>query len=321
MKIVNTPEDILIKANKGNGDVEFVENLHKEHHNTTLAELDSHHTPQWCPGCGNFGILLSIKKAIVNLKLDPKDVVIVSGIGCSGKEPHYLKTYGIETIHGRALPVATGTKLANKNLHVIVVGGDGDGYGIGMGHFIHAMRRNINLTYIVHNNEIYGLTKGQTSPTSPKGTKSVSTPNGAIEEPVNPLVLGLGSGATFIARGFAGDVNHLADLISKGIEHKGFAIIDTLQPCVSYNPNFSYNYIKERVMKIEEQENYNPKDKHIAYNFATINQEDKIPIGIFYQSEEDRETYIDDLPEDKEGPLVLHDISNINIDDLLDNYE
>ena len=320
MKLVNTPEEILEKSQKSE-DTEFVRKMHEEHNSTTIQELDPKHTIQWCPGCGNYGILLAIKTAIVKQGLDPKDVVVVSGIGCSGKTPHYIKTYGIETIHGRALPVATGTKLANKDLHVIVVGGDGDGYGIGMGHLMHALRRNINLTYIVHNNEVYGLTKGQTSPTAPKGTKSVSTPNGAIETAVNPIVTALAGGATFIAKGFAGDIPHLANLIEKGMRHKGFSIIDVAQPCVSYNPNMSHNWYKERIYKLEEQEGYDPKNKHWAYNIALEDQNEKIPIGIFYHSDSDRETYIDDLTEDKNLPLVKQDISNVNIDNLLDLYE
>jgi 2-oxoglutarate ferredoxin oxidoreductase subunit beta len=304
-----------------NRDEEFVEELHKNHHNTTLDELDSGHKPQWCPGCGNFGIVLAIKKAIVNLGIDPKDVLVVSGIGCSGKTPHYLKAYGIETIHGRALPVATGAKLANNKLHVIVVGGDGDGYGIGMGHFVHAMRRNINLTYIVHDNEIYGLTKGQASPTTPKGKITTSTPFGAPETPVNPVVVALGAGATFIARSFAGDINHLTSTIEKAISHQGFSFIDVAQPCVSMNPQRSYEWYKERILKLDELEDYNPKDKVWAYKRAIINEEEKVQIGIYYHSDSDNEVYCDHLPESKNEPLVLHDISNVDIDPVLKNYE
>lgn len=318
VKIVNTPQEIL--EAKDNGDIKFVTDAHKEH-NTTVTELNSPNTAQWCPGCGNFGIVLAIKKAIVKQGIDPKDVLVVSGIGCSGKTPHYLKTYGIETIHGRALPVATGAKLANKDLHVIVVGGDGDGYGIGMGHLMHAFRRNINLTYVVHNNEVYGLTKGQTSPTAPKGTKSVSTPNGAIETPVNPIIIALAGGATYIAKGFAGDIEGLSDLIANGMKHKGFSIIDTAQPCVSYNPRMSFMWYKERIYKLEEEEGYDPKNKHWSYNKALQDQEDKIAVGVYYHSDIDRETYIDDLPEDKELPLVKQDISNVYIENLLENYE
>lgn len=320
MKDVNTPEEVLKLSAKGNGDVEFVEKIHKEH-NTTVVELNEpEHEIQWCPGCGDFGILMAIKQAIVKQKIDPKDVVVVSGIGCSGKLPHYIKTYGFETIHGRALPVATGVKLANKDLHVIVVGGDGDGYGIGMGHLMHTMRRNINVTYVVHNNEIYGLTKGQTSPTSVKGLKSVSTPNGAIETPVNPMALAITGGATFIAKGFAGDIPGLSDLIAKGMQHKGFSIIDVGQPCVSYNPRMSYQWFQERVYKIEETPGYNPADKVWAMTKALEEQEEKIPIGIYYQHN-DRETYIDDLPEDNKECLVKQSIEDIDIENLLDNYE
>ena len=318
MKLVNTSEEIL--KNQNNGDVEFVANMKKEHA-TTLVELnESEHIVQWCPGCGDFGILFAIKKAIVTLGIDPANVVVVSGIGCSSKLPHYIKTFGIETLHGRALPVATGVKLANKDLHVIVVGGDGDGYGIGMGHLMHAMRRNINLTYVVHNNEIYGLTKGQTSPTSPKGTKTVSTPNGAIETAVNPLALAITGGATFIAKGFAGDIEGLSNLIAKGMMHEGFAIIDVAQPCVSYNPLRSYQWYQERVYNIETIEGYKPKDKIWAMAKAIEKEDEKIGVGIYYHSDTDRDTYLDELPEDKNLPLVKQNIENIDIDKLINEY-
>ena len=319
MKEVNTPEKVLNSQNYG--DVEKVKQLHKEHE-TIVEELnEGGHTNQWCPGCGDFGILLSIKKAIVKLKINPKDVVVVSGIGCSSKLPHYIKTYGIETLHGRALPVATGVRLANKDLHVIVVGGDGDGYGIGMGHFIHTMRRNLNLTYVVHNNEIYGLTKGQTSPTSPKGTKSVSTPNGSIETAVNPIELALSGGASYIARGYAGDIEGLGEIIANGIKHKGFSFIDVAQPCVSYNPAKSYQFYQENTFKVETISSYDPKNKMWGLAVANADHKGKVPIGVYYHNPELRETYVDDLPEDKKLPLVKQDISNVDIDNLLDNYE
>ena len=319
-KEVNTPDETLKQSAAGNGDVEAVEKIHNEH-GATVADLNEpDHENQWCPGCGDFGILMSIKQAIVKQGIDPKDVIVVSGIGCSGKLPHYIKTYGFETIHGRALPCASGVKFANKDLHVIVVGGDGDGYGIGMGHLMHTMRRNINLTYVVHNNEIYGLTKGQTSPTSVKGLKTVSTPNGAIETPVNPMAIAITGGATFIAKGFAGDIPGLADLIAKGMQHKGFSIVDVGQPCVSYNPRMSYQWFMDRVYKIEETKGYDPKNKVWAMNKALEDQEEKIPVGIFYQNQEERDTYIDELPEDVEA-LVKHDISNVDIEKLLDGYE
>lgn len=318
MKAVNTPEK-TVEERKNNNDKEFVASLHRKHSLQVQDLAEPGHTIQWCPGCGDFGILLAIKKAIIDSNIDPDKTVIVSGIGCSGKLPHYIKLYGVETLHGRALPVATGVKLANKALHVIVVGGDGDGYGLGIGHLMHTMRRNVNLTYVVHNNEIYGLTKGQTSPTSVKGTKSVSTPNGAIETPVNPIALGLTGGATFVARSYAGDTQNLSKTISQGIQHRGFSLIDVGQPCVSYNPRMSYQWYQERVYTIEELKDYNPQDKTWAMIKALEDQEEKIPIGIFYK--EDRETYIDHLPEDDSASLVSQDISNIDVESLLDKYE
>ncbi len=286
----------------------------------TIEDLDPKHASQWCPGCGNYSIVMAVKKAIINLGIDPKDVLIVSGIGCSSKFPHYLKTYGIETIHGRALPVATGAKLANKDLHVIVVGGDGDGYGIGMGHLMHTMRRNINITYLVNNNQIYALTKGQTSPTTPKGKQTPSTPFGAIETPVNPIELALAGGATYIAKGFSGDIDHLAGLIEGGMKHKGFSLIDIAQICVSFNPDLTLSWYKERIYKLEDVQSYDRKNKFWAHSHAVESQDEKIGIGVYYESDTDRETYIDDLPEDKKEALVRQDIANVNIDKILDGY-
>lgn len=295
--------------------------MNEEKKEFTIMDLDPKHTSQWCPGCGNFGIVMAVKKAIVRLGIDPKDVLIVSGIGCSSKFPHYLKTYGIETIHGRALPVATGAKLANKDLHVIVVGGDGDGYGIGMGHLMHTMRRNINITYIVNNNEIYALTKGQTSPTTPKGKKTASTPNGSIETPVNPIELALTGGATYVAKGFSSDVEHLADLIEGGIKHEGFSLIDVAQICVSFNPLMNNDWYMERIYKLEDSTGYNRNDKFWAHRHAVENQDEKIGVGVYYESNTDRETYIADLPEDNAGSLVRQDISNVDVEKILDTYE
>ena len=279
--------------------MEYVGNENKI--KVSLEMLDPKHWNQWCPGCGNYGILMAVKKAIIKLGLDPKDVLVVSGIGCSSKFPHYIKTYGIETIHGRALPVATGAKLANKDLHVIVVGGDGDGYGIGMGHFIHSKRRNINLTYIVNNNEIYALTKGQTSPTTPKGNKTPSTPNGSIEEPVNPISLAISGGATYVARSFSGDIEGMTELIANGISHKGFSLIDVAQICVSWRPKYDFKWYKERIYYLKDVKGYNPNDKNWALKYAYENQNEKIGLGLYYQSKD--KTYIDYLPEDEKLPF------------------
>ncbi len=285
----------------------------------TLQMLDPKHWNQWCPGCGNFGIVMAVKKAIMKLGIKPKDVLIVSGIGCSSKFPHYVNSYGIETLHGRALPVATGAKLANKDLHVIVIGGDGDGYGIGMGHLMHTMRRNINLTYIVNNNEIYALTKGQTSPTTPKGRKTPSTPNGSIEEPVNPMALALAGGATYIAKSFSGDIEGMTNLIANGMEHKGFALIDIAQICVSWTPLINFKWYQERIYQLDKVKGYKPNDKGWALKHAYDDQNEKIGVGLYYQAKES--TYIDSLPEDAKLPLVKQDISSVDVENILDKYE
>ncbi len=270
--------------------------------------------PNWCPGCGNYGILMALKQALVELELEPHNIFISSGIGCSGKVPHWIRTYGIHGIHGRPLPPATGVHLANTELTVIAVGGDGDGYGIGTAHFIHTMRRNLDITYLVHNNMIYGLTTGQTSPTSSKGFRSKSTPAGVIEVPVNPIALALASGATFIARGFAGDVKHLRSLIVEGIRHRGFALIDIFQPCVTFNKINTYDFWKERVYKLEES-GHDPRDKNLAWERAQEN-EDKIPIGVFYR--EERPTYADEIPH-LSTPLVKQSLE-ADITELMEEF-
>ena len=186
--------------------------------------------PDWCAGCGDFGVLNALQRACAELRLKPHEILTVSGIGCSSNLPGYFNSYGMHTLHGRSLPVATGAKLGNDELTVIVTGGDGDGYGIGGNHFIHTSRRNIDLTYIVMNNQVYGLTTGQVSPTSILGMKTKSTPFGSVEMPVNPITAAIMAGATFVARGFSGDVRHLSDLMVKAIQHKGFALLGRVQP-------------------------------------------------------------------------------------------
>ncbi|MEK0326352.1 MAG: thiamine pyrophosphate-dependent enzyme, partial [Nitrosopumilus sp.] len=201
-------------------------------------KLSDYKTPvhnDWCPGCGDFGILNALQMTLADMSLDPSRVALFSGVGCSSKMPHYVNAYGIHTLHGRGLPFAIGAKLANPNLEVIAVGGDGDGFGIGAGHFVNTGRRNLNFTYLIHDNGVYGLTKGQASPTLKRGLKpkSLSVPN--PNESINPIALALASGYTFIGRGYAYEVKHLKDLIRRGIEHKGSAFIDILQPCPTYN--------------------------------------------------------------------------------------
>lgn len=266
---------------------------------TELKDLQTRENPNWCPGCGDYGIQAAVKGAIVKAGLKPHEIVIVSGIGCGSKLPHYVKTYGFEGLHGRPLPVATGIKLANPSLTVMAVGGDGDGYGLGMGHLIHSMRRNINITYIVQNNQIYGLTTGQTSPTSSKGTRTKSTPDGAIEIPVNPIELGLASGATYLARGYAGDLPHLTSLIAGALQHRGFALIDVFQPCKTFNKVNTYEFFGSRVYRLEDDKSFSvagPGDEKAICEAVKRGREweKRIPIGLFYR--EDRATYEDEEP-------------------------
>ncbi|MHB9145636.1 MAG: 2-oxoacid:ferredoxin oxidoreductase subunit beta [Symbiobacteriia bacterium] len=203
--------------------------------------------PTWCAGCGDFGVLAAMQRAATTLGLHPDEVAVVSGIGCSGKLTSYINVYGLHGIHGRTLPIATGVKTANRGLTVMATGGDGDGYAIGVGHFVHACRRNVDITYVVMDNNIYGLTTGQTSPTSQKGFRSKTSPEGSLEEPVRPLELALTSGASYVAQGFSGDVNTLSELIRRGIEHTGFALINAISPCVTFNKAFGFNYFKQNL--------------------------------------------------------------------------
>ena len=196
-----------------------------------LSDLKTTAHNDWCPGCGDFGILNAVQMALTEMNVDPSRTVVVSGVGCSSKAPHFIKTYGVHTLHGRALPFAAGIKLANPNLEVVIEGGDGDGLGIGAGHFVNAGRRNLDMLYIVHDNEVYGLTKGQAAPTMKLGMKTKSLPLPNINQGINPIMLAIASGYTFVARGYSYDVRHLKDLIIKGIRHRGFAFLDVLQPC------------------------------------------------------------------------------------------
>jgi 2-oxoglutarate ferredoxin oxidoreductase subunit beta len=253
-----------------------------EPHQLTAADFKGKVAPDWCPGCGDFGVLNSLQKVLADMKIQPHDAITISGIGCSSNLPGFINTYGMHTLHGRALAVATGVQMANHTLKVIVTGGDGDGFGIGGNHFLHTMRRNVDLLYLVMDNQIYGLTTGQTSPTSRKGMKTKSMPYGNVEEPINPITIALAAGATFVARGYSADPKHLADLIRQGIEHKGFAFIDVFSPCVTYNHDNTYAWFKERVRKLEEDASYNPSDWREAMKRALL-WGDEIPIGKFFQ--------------------------------------
>jgi 2-oxoglutarate ferredoxin oxidoreductase subunit beta len=254
----------------------------------------------WCPGCGDFAVLRGIQTALASLEINPKDVLVVSGIGCSSNIPGFLKSYGFHGLHGRAVPVATGAKLVNPDLNVIVAGGDGDGYGIGLNHWVHAMRRNFDITYVVMNNQIYGLTTGQASPTTEKGQRTKSTPMGVIELPINPISMALVTGATFVARAFSGNADHLAKIVELGIKHKGFSLVDILSPCVTYNKRNTYQWFRERVYRLQD-DGHNTKNLDDAIKKS--NEWDaKIPIGVFYEA--DRPTYEDEEPGLKRGPVV-----------------
>ncbi|MEM3075736.1 MAG: thiamine pyrophosphate-dependent enzyme [Candidatus Bilamarchaeaceae archaeon] len=270
----------------------------------TINDFNTKERPQWCPGCGNYALLTALKGALAELGRLPHEVVIVSGIGCSGKVPHYLNTYGFEGLHGRPVPVASAIKMVNPRLTVIAEGGDGDGYQEGIQHFLHVTRRNHDITYIVHDNQIYGLTTGQASSTSLQGMKTKTTPWGVIEIPFNPILAAIDCGATYVARGFSGEPQHLKELIKGAITHKGFALVDVFQPCVTFNKLNTYEWFRERIYKLEET-GHNPKDKKAAREKA---EEDcatdykKVPIGLFYK--EERPTYEDQLPQVKDMPLV-----------------
>lgn len=261
-------------------------------------KLTQYKTPlwiDWCPGCGDFGILSALQMALAELNLDPYKTVLFSGIGCSGKTPHYVNVNGIHTLHGRAIPYATGLKLANPNLEVIVEGGDGDMLGIGAGHLVATGRRNVDITIIIHDNGVYGLTKGQASPTLKRGikTKALATPN--IYDSINPLVLALSVGFTFVARGYAYDTKHLKELIKAGIQHKGAALIDVLQPCPTYNDINTKEWYQPRVYKLEDDKNWDPivrepSEDEVSRKLMNaiakaLEWGEKIPIGIFYKNE------------------------------------
>jgi len=271
--------------------------------------------PAWCPGCGNFDILEALNRALIEMEIEPHQVLLVSGIGQAGKLPHYTRGNVFNSLHGRPVPPAIGAKIANSELIVIAVSGDGDAYGEGGNHFLHAARRNHDITYLVHDNQVYGLTKGQASPTSDVGFITKTTPYGATS-PVNPIALAIVSGASFVSRGFAGDIDHLSHLIKKGITHRGFALIDILQPCVSFNHKNTFQWYRERVYKLED-EKYDPSDKKAALEKALIWGE-RIPIGIIY--EENLSVYEDQLPTLSERPLVKQKIDPRRVEKLLAEF-
>ena len=247
--------------------------IKKEHYKSKIK-------PDWCPGCGDFGVLSSLQTALAELGLEPHKVLVVSGIGCSSNLPGFINTYGMHTLHGRGLAVATGAKLGNHELTVISTGGDGDGFGIGGNHFLHTMRRNIDITYLTMDNQIYGLTTGQVSPTSVKGMKTKTTPHGNVENPINPIPLAMVAGATYVARGYSANPKHLVEMIKGAITHKGFSFLDVFSPCVTYNKDNTYKWFRPRVKPLED-EGHDPTNFHKSMDKAYL-WGDEIPIGLFW---------------------------------------
>ena len=265
--------------------------------------------PDWCAGCGDFGVLRTLQRACAELGLQPHEILTVSGIGCSSNLPGYFNGYGMHTLHGRALAVATGAQMANHELTVVATGGDGDGYGIGGNHFTHTARRNVDMTYLVMNNQIYGLTTGQVSPTSEEGMKTKSTPFGSVEMPVNPITSAIMNGATYVARGFSGQALHLVSLIKQAILHKGFALVDVFSPCVTFNHDNDYKFFKPRVRKLEDIE-HDTTDWKAACEKAMVWGDD-IYIGCFFQKLSPALDKLEGVL-DEGGPLAHRDLGITN---------
>ncbi len=281
---------------------------------STIEDYGSYETA-WCPGCGNFSILKAVKQALAGSQLEPHEVLFVSGIGQAAKAPHYLNTNLFNGLHGRSLPVATGAKLANPALTVIVESGDGCNYGEGGNHFLAAIRRNIDMTLLVHNNQVYGLTKGQASPTSAEGFVTKAQPEGVFSAPFNPILVSVAMQTGFVARGFAGMIDHLSELIQQGIAHRGFALIDVLQPCVSFNKVNTFAWYKERCEPLPEA--HDPTDWEAAMK---VSREwgDRIPVGIIYRNK--RLPFEQHLPVLSDGPLVGRDVDREMLTTILEGY-
>jgi 2-oxoglutarate ferredoxin oxidoreductase subunit beta len=267
---------------------------------SAAADYKSPEPLTWCPGCGDYAVLHALLGACAALGIERQNLAVVSGIGCSSNLPHFIRSYGVHGLHGRAMPLAQGVKMANKNLKVVVAGGDGDSYGIGAGHFLHVLRRNIDLTWIVMDNQIYGLTTGQASPTSEKGHATKSTPTGSPEYALNPIAHAVIGGATFVARGFSGEPHHLADLMKRALSHKGFALIDVLSPCVTWNKINTYDWYRHRIVTLEN-EAHDPSDRGAALRQA-VREDGKLPIGVFYETV--APTFMEEEPAMQGEPLV-----------------
>lgn len=272
----------------------------------TLKDFRNNVKPNWCPGCGDFSVQAAIQRASANVGLEPEQLAIVSGIGCSGRISGYINSYGFHGVHGRALPIAQGLKMANRELTVLAAGGDGDGFAIGMGHTVHAIRRNIDVTYIVMDNQIYGLTKGQTSPRSSVGFKTKSTPQGSIESTLAPLEIALAAGATFVAQSFSSNLKQLTALIEEGMKHKGFSLINVFSPCVTFNKINTYDWFKENIVDLETVPDYDPSNR--AQAMSKLMETNGMITGLIYQ-DKSRKSYEDLVPGFKPEGLANQDVS------------
>lgn len=285
----------------------------------TFKDFRNDIKPNWCPGCGDFSVQAAIQRAAANVGLNPEQLAVVSGIGCSGRISGYIRSYGFHGIHGRALPIAQGVKMANRDLTVIASGGDGDGFAIGMGHTVHAIRRNIDVTYIVMDNQIYGLTKGQTSPRSSVGFKTKSTPQGSIESALNVMELALTTGATFVAQSFSSDLKELTSLIEAGLNHKGFSLINVFSPCVTYNKVNTYEWFKNNLTSLDSIEGYDPSNREDAMQM--LMKYNGLVTGLIYQNK-NQKPYEELVYGFKEEPLAHQDIqvSQAHFDKLMAEF-
>ncbi len=286
--------------------------------NATSGAFDNDVPIAWCPGCGNFSILKALKQALVDMDFKPNEIILVSGIGQAAKLPHYLRCNFFNGLHGRSLPIATAIRIANSDVPVIVIGGDGDTYGEGGNHFIHALRRNMNMTLITHNNQVFGLTQGQASPTTERGFVTRVQTHGVVLTPFNPITLAIALEVSFVARGFAGNVEHLTSLIKDAVSTVGFSLIDVFQPCVSYDRIHTFDWYKKRVYDLNES-GHDTKDQTAAIQ-RSKEWGEKIPIGIFYQNPE-KLSYEAQSPVLKDGPaLVKRRPDSSRVEKVIDSF-
>ncbi len=283
---------------------------------TTLNDLKTTCDPNWCPGCGNLPIWAAFKNAAVEKDWNNKNSVMVAGIGCHGHILNFTKMTSFEGLHGRPLPVATGIKIANHMLNVFVFTGDGDCLGEGGNHFIHSARRNHDISVFLHDNALYALTTGQTSPLTPHGYKSKSTPQGNPDNPLNPLLVAIAAGATFVARAYAGDIMHVKEMMMQAVEHKGFALLDILQPCTAFNKTMTHEFLQANTYHLGDD--HDPADKQAAFMKVQEFAEKQIPLGVFYK--EEKPTYESLLPQISEMPLIAHRIVRDNVGELFKHY-